>query len=50
MACFVHKFDDLRNDNAPFYFFGMLVSGSLLMGSSIAYPMLAQDGSEWATV
>lgn len=50
MAYLLHDFEAWRNDHAQFCFFGLLASGSLLMGSSIAYPMLSQDGSVWASV
>ena len=50
MAHLLHECADWRRDNGQVYFGSVLVSGSLLMGSSVAYPMLSQDGSAWAPV
>lgn len=39
-----------RNENAEFCLFAQLASGGFLLGSSMAYPILAQEESAWAPV
>ncbi|KAJ4397233.1 hypothetical protein N0V93_001457 [Gnomoniopsis smithogilvyi] len=46
----LRKFDGWRKHNPQICFFGSVGSGSLLLGSSIAYPILSQDSSGWSSV
>lgn len=50
MKGFLYALSDWRDRNREAYLIALLVSGSPLMGSSIAYPMLSQVMSGWALV